>query len=117
MPLKLLDGALKMEHNIGKLLTHGMKIGEIKDFSESEEEITNVESKDKLLLVFQNLNLKLFQLINDNDNEYFDYLFRSKLFYNFYFIFYYCIFLFIKIIRLLCKLIIYISINSIFLNR
>ena len=54
-----------------------MKIGEIKDFSELEEEIMNVELKDKLLLVFQNLNLKLSQLINDN--EYIDYLFRLKL--------------------------------------
>ena len=75
---------LKMEHHIGKLPTHGMKIGEIKDFSELKEEITNVELKDKLLLVFLNLNLKLFQLIN----EYIDYLFRFNLFFKKFFFIY-----------------------------
>lgn len=37
-----------MELLIGLLLTPGMKIGEIKDFSELKEEATNVELKAKL---------------------------------------------------------------------
>lgn len=48
MPLKLLVGVFKMELLIGLLLTPGMKIGEIKDFSELKEEATNAELKDKL---------------------------------------------------------------------
>jgi len=46
MPLKLLDGELKMELLIGKLLIHGMKIGETMVISELKEAPTNVESKN-----------------------------------------------------------------------
>jgi hypothetical protein len=56
MPLKLLVGELKAELHIGLLLIPGMRIGEIKDSSESEEETTNVELKDKLLQVFLKFN-------------------------------------------------------------
>jgi len=54
MPSKLSDGELKMEPLIGKLLTLGMKIGEMMDISELEEEITNVELKKLLLLDYLN---------------------------------------------------------------
>lgn len=52
-PSKLLVGVLKVEHHIGLLPTHGMRIGEIKDSSKSEEGPTNAESKVKSLLVSQ----------------------------------------------------------------
>jgi hypothetical protein len=52
-----------MELLIGKLLTHGMKIGEIKDSLKLEEDSINVESNHKSMLVFQLLKLK--QLHND----------------------------------------------------
>lgn len=57
MQLRLLGGVLKVELLIGRLLTHGIKIGEMEDSLELEEEITNVELKVRLLLVFQNLGL------------------------------------------------------------
>jgi len=69
-PLKLSDGESKTEHHIGLLLTHGMKDGETTDSSKSEEETTNVELKDKLLLVSQKLKLKLLPPNNDCYIEY-----------------------------------------------
>jgi hypothetical protein len=48
-----------------------MRIGEIMDTLKLEEEITNVELKDKLLLVFQNLKPTLSQLNNDIYIHYF----------------------------------------------
>jgi hypothetical protein len=65
MPLKSWDGVYKTIVHIGLLLTHGTKDGETTDSSKLKEETTNVELKDKLLPVSQNLNLKSFRLNND----------------------------------------------------
>jgi hypothetical protein len=60
------DGEFKTELHIGLLLTHGTKVGEIKDSSKSKEETTNAELKDKELLVSQNLKpLNQFKLKHD----------------------------------------------------